>query len=144
MNKVYKEDAGDGAATGNIFCSGEQITERDATTTLPRETGTTSLYTANADHPPPPSAASVSGVGVGVATRRRYIADATLPTIFNRRSPAAKKVAKRQLMQRLLTLGRRGERGKVTRKTEGWRGARGKGGEANGGSVCTLNVLREE
>jgi len=30
VNKVYKEDAGDGAATGNIFCSGEQITERDA------------------------------------------------------------------------------------------------------------------
>lgn len=28
VNKVYKEDAGDGAATGNIFCSGEQITRR--------------------------------------------------------------------------------------------------------------------
>lgn len=32
VNKVYKEDAGDGAASGNIFCSGEQITGRDATT----------------------------------------------------------------------------------------------------------------
>jgi len=48
VNKVYKEDAGDGAATGNIFCSGEQITERDATT-MPRETGAKRTPATNTD-----------------------------------------------------------------------------------------------
>lgn len=59
VNKVYKEDAGDGAAIGNIFCFGEQITERDATTTCRRETDT---GVTNTDEPP-----GLAGVGVAAA-----------------------------------------------------------------------------
>lgn len=76
VNKVYKEDAGDGAATGNIFCSGEQITERDVTT-MPRETG-------YADGLPTPTRPTASALDVDVATATRVAAANDVPTIFNR------------------------------------------------------------
>ncbi|CAL1683717.1 unnamed protein product [Lasius platythorax] len=108
VNKVYKEDAGDGAATGNIFCSGEQITERDVTTT-PRET--------RARRWAKPTPTQIHGIGIErSASRRRLVSPPrTAPRPFLiARSPAAKKVTKRQLMQRLLTLGPQRRKGKET------------------------------
>lgn len=125
VNKVYKEDAGDGAATGNIFCSGEQITERDVTTT-PRETATPMGYQHQRD-PRHRHWTSTS--------RRRLVLPprTTSRPFLIARSFAAKKVTKRQLMQRLLTLGPQRRKSKET-------GSPGDGEMA----LCTLNVLREE
>lgn len=120
VNKVYKEDAGDGAATGNIFCSGEQITERDVTTrTTPRETRVIRRWATNTNKVNPRHWTS--------ASRLVFVA----ADIFNR--PLARRKESNEASTNATVIDIRPAEEK---------------GQRNGGdgeiALCTLNVFREE
>lgn len=119
MNKVYKEDAGDGAATGNIFCSGEQITERDATT-MPRKTGAT-----DAGRPTP------KRFDVGVATIR------VPPRMTPRPFLIARSLARRKESNEASTNATVIDIRPAEEKRQ-------RNGKDRGDDPCMLNVLKEE
>lgn len=112
---MYKEDAGDGAATGNIFCSGEQITERNVTTKQARRTLATNTN----------------------AIRRRRRDDRVPPRMTPRPFLIARSLARRKESNEASTnatvIDIRPAEEKGQRK-----------GMDGGGDPCMLNVLKEQ